>query len=165
MNLVSRTIKSHFILSLLYHFFPLSFLATWGIEISCYSLFASFGCRLKTKMRLCQCIPWMLNSQDHYGFSVPALMILLEEMVKIIVSSAVTGFNNIYFLYHSFFYSLYIAKLNLWFIYLIRQSGRSYLGILDYVSGSFSLLDIPLSDVTNVVCSKILYHCLEQLTN
>ncbi|XP_020090128.1 dipeptidyl-peptidase 5-like isoform X1 [Ananas comosus] len=35
-----------------------------------------------------------------------------------------------------------------------RQSGRSYLGILDYVSGSFSLLDIPLSDVTNVVAGS-----------
>ncbi|XP_020090133.1 uncharacterized protein LOC109711484 isoform X3 [Ananas comosus] len=35
-----------------------------------------------------------------------------------------------------------------------RQSGRSYLGILDYVSGSFSLLDVPLSLVTNVVAGS-----------
>ncbi|OAY71216.1 putative peptidase YuxL [Ananas comosus] len=35
-----------------------------------------------------------------------------------------------------------------------RQSGRSYLGILDYVSGSFSLLDVPLSLVANVVAGS-----------
>ncbi|KAJ3700209.1 hypothetical protein LUZ61_003914 [Rhynchospora tenuis] len=32
-----------------------------------------------------------------------------------------------------------------------RQNGRSYLGILDHESGSFSPLDIPFSDVLNIV--------------
>ncbi|GMI96757.1 hypothetical protein like AT5G36210 [Hibiscus trionum] len=31
-----------------------------------------------------------------------------------------------------------------------RQSGRSYLGILDDVQGSFSLLDIPFTDIDNI---------------
>ncbi|WOL06561.1 hypothetical protein Cni_G15295 [Canna indica] len=32
-----------------------------------------------------------------------------------------------------------------------RQNGRSYLGILDYVTGSFSLLDVHLTDIGNIV--------------
>ncbi|KAJ3695862.1 hypothetical protein LUZ60_001239 [Juncus effusus] len=32
-----------------------------------------------------------------------------------------------------------------------RQNGRSYIGVLDYEIGSFSPLDIPFSDVSNIV--------------
>jgi hypothetical protein len=32
-----------------------------------------------------------------------------------------------------------------------RQQGRSYLGVIDYDSGSVSLLDIPFSDLSNVI--------------
>ncbi|XP_072952740.1 dipeptidyl-peptidase 5 [Typha angustifolia] len=35
-----------------------------------------------------------------------------------------------------------------------RKSGRSYLGVLDHVSGSFTLLDIPFSDITDVVAGS-----------
>ncbi|CAL5043845.1 unnamed protein product [Urochloa decumbens] len=32
-----------------------------------------------------------------------------------------------------------------------RQNGRSYVGVLDHGSGSFSMLDIPFSSVTNII--------------
>ncbi|KAG1366645.1 hypothetical protein COCNU_13G004350 [Cocos nucifera] len=35
-----------------------------------------------------------------------------------------------------------------------RQSGRSYLGILDHVQGSFSPLDIPFTDISNIVSAS-----------
>ncbi|KAM3710475.1 hypothetical protein ACB098_01G033600 [Castanea mollissima] len=38
-----------------------------------------------------------------------------------------------------------------------RQNGRSYLGILDYVQGSLSLLDIPFTDIDNITSGN---HCL-----
>ena len=38
-----------------------------------------------------------------------------------------------------------------------RQNGRSYLGILDVVNGSLSALDIPFTDINNIVPSKNLY--------
>ncbi|KAH7567372.1 hypothetical protein JRO89_XS07G0060200 [Xanthoceras sorbifolium] len=38
-----------------------------------------------------------------------------------------------------------------------RQNGRSYLGILDDVEGSLSLLDIPFTDVDNITSAN---HCL-----
>jgi hypothetical protein len=36
-----------------------------------------------------------------------------------------------------------------------RQQGRSYLGVLDCDSGSVSMLDIPFSDLSNVVRVQI----------
>ncbi|PAN24796.1 hypothetical protein PAHAL_4G252900 [Panicum hallii] len=36
-------------------------------------------------------------------------------------------------------------------IFSYRQQGRSYLGVIDYDSGSVSLLDIPFSDLSNVI--------------
>ena len=44
-----------------------------------------------------------------------------------------------------------------------RQQGRSYLGVLDCDSGSVSLLDIPFSDLSNVVCIQILITSLKIL--
>jgi len=44
-----------------------------------------------------------------------------------------------------------------------RQQGRSYLGVLDCDSHSVSLLDIPFSDLSNVVCIKILNTSLKIL--
>lgn len=35
-----------------------------------------------------------------------------------------------------------------------RQNGRSYLGILDDVQNCLSLLDIPFTDINNIVGSK-----------
>ncbi|XP_008797283.2 uncharacterized protein LOC103712518 [Phoenix dactylifera] len=35
-----------------------------------------------------------------------------------------------------------------------RQNGRSYLGILDYVQSSFTPLDIPLTDISNIVSAS-----------
>lgn len=40
-----------------------------------------------------------------------------------------------------------------------RQNGRSYLGILDDVQNHLSLLDIPFTDINNVVGSQ---SCLRQ---
>ena len=44
-----------------------------------------------------------------------------------------------------------------------RQQGRSYLGVLDCDSRSVSLLDIPFSDLSNVVCIQILITSLKIL--
>ena len=36
---------------------------------------------------------------------------------------------------------------------ICRQNGRSYLGMLDHIHGSFSILETPFTDISNVVCS------------
>ncbi|XP_004964876.1 uncharacterized protein LOC101764724 isoform X2 [Setaria italica] len=45
----------------------------------------------------------------------------------------------------------FLGNSNIIFSY--RQQGRSYLGVLDCDSGSVSMLDIPFSDLSNVVAS------------
>lgn len=43
-----------------------------------------------------------------------------------------------------------------------RQNGRSYLGILDVVNSLLSALDIPFTDINNIVLPKNLfplYYC------
>lgn len=37
---------------------------------------------------------------------------------------------------------------------MCRQNGRSHFGILDDVESSFSLLDIPFTDINNIVGSQ-----------
>lgn len=41
-------------------------------------------------------------------------------------------------------------------MFTCRQNGRSYLGILDDVQGSFSVLNIPFMDIDDIVLPKIL---------
>jgi hypothetical protein len=89
----------------------------------------------------------MLNLQDHYGFLTSALMIFLEAAIT---SFSLTGVDIVNF------YLLLLISLNGILITVPRrQRGRSYLGVLDCDSGSFSLLDIPFSDLSNVVRGKI----------
>lgn len=42
-------------------------------------------------------------------------------------------------------------------MFACRQNGRSYLGIVDDVQGALSLLNIPYTDIDNIVLPKILY--------
>jgi hypothetical protein len=89
----------------------------------------------------------VLNLQDHYGFLASALMIFLEAAIT---SFSLTGVDIVNF------YLLLLISLNGILITVPRrQQGRSYLGVLDCDSGSFSLLDIPFSDLSNVVRGKI----------
>lgn len=43
-----------------------------------------------------------------------------------------------------------------WDLSFCRQNGRSCLGILDYIQGSFLLLETPFTDINNIVCPLVL---------
>ena len=95
----------------------------------------------------------MLNSQSRCGFLVPAPMLSMEKMTQVTKSFVVTGFDiacACYVCASITVYCLSIVKL----LFSSRQNGRSYVGVLDHDSGSFSTIDIPFSAVTNIVRTK-----------
>lgn len=82
----------------------------------------SFVHRLNTKMRRCLFFHWMLNLQDHCGFSALALMILSVKMGKIRKYFAVTGSYKKLFTIETSKYNYREFWSKLWWIYLVDLS-------------------------------------------
>lgn len=133
-------------------------------------------------MRCKHFILWMLNLHNHFGILVSALMIFFRTMespptillaliglwdiskkvcVSVIVIIIVVVLLLLLWILFYWCYHIYLDRnclfnctvLRLWFM-MCRQNGRSYLGILDDVESSFSLLDIPFTDINNIVGSQ-----------
>lgn len=96
----------------------------------------------------------MLNLRDHCGFLASARMIFLETATTLF---SVIGIDNIEeknlccFCLWDIFNSSWTIMITM----PCRQQGKSHLGVLDCDSGSISLLDIPFSDLSDVVRDKI----------
>ena len=76
-----------------------------------------------------------------------APMISLEKTAQVTKSFAVTGFQFSHFL----IVGPYAFQKNQHTFFLSRQNGKSYVGVLDHDSDSFSKVDIPFSSVNNIV--------------
>jgi hypothetical protein len=50
----------------------------------------------------------------------------------------------------------YVVQKNNLLFFLSRQNGKSYVGVLDHDSESFSKIDIPFSSVTNIVVQYLM---------
>lgn len=62
----------------------------------------------------------------------------------------------VYFISYHWLLLIFLCCIDALFFLKFRKNGRSYLGILDHTQSSFTLLDIPFTDIYNVVSSE---HC------
>jgi hypothetical protein len=74
---------------------------------------------------------------------------------RAITSFLLTGSDNFLKLVYSVNKSIFKYHPMIPVPMLLRQLGRSYLGVLNFDSGSASLLDTPFSDLYNVVSIRM----------
>lgn len=92
----------------------------------------------------------LISSYCHYYCYVVVTVIMDIPIKKLLLWIYFDWWYIIYLVWNCLFN---YTVLRLWFM-MCRQYGRSYLGILDDVECSLSLLDIPFTDINNLVSSK-----------